>query len=368
MSKIKQEANNTFSVDFIKMVNGKRIHIYKRGFDTFKAAESAIPMLLEKRLNESNAKMPSTRFSDFSNSYIEHRSRKVRESTILTIKSIFKVLLEEYSEKPTANVLSVHNIIHLHKEIIEKDNVGEKWKNRVIGELRLIVDYAHLLKIIDSENASDDKAILENISITKINKEKQCYTSYQLKKFLNHIDDENDKDMLTLYAYLGLRISEFVGLTWDCYDKANKTIEIKQQILYLQQGKPILTDKLKTKESYRKCKLNEEIINILEKRKNLYGDEGYLFSKNIDQKNIPISKGTIRKKMQKYMKKAKLPIITPHGFRHTKATQFMSVCKNMEELKAAARFMGHSVTMMIETYGHAEERTIDTLIKRLDNM
>ena len=70
--------------------------------------------------------------------------------------------------------------------------------------------------------------------------------------------------------------------------------------------------------------------------------------------------------MFKYMDRARLPRISPHGFRHTKATMFMSVCKTMAEVKAAAKFLGHSVTMMMETYAHAEERTIDVIIKRME--
>ena len=45
----------------------------------------------------------------------------------------------------------------------------------------------------------------------------------------------------------------------------------------------------------------------------------------------------------------------------------MKVCKNMDEIKAAAKFMGHSVTMMMETYAHSEEKTIETLIKRMSD-
>lgn len=365
MAKVRQEADGSFTIDFIKKVNGKRIHITKKGFKDQYEAEIAIPSLTEKRVS-SLKQYGGGKFESFFKEYLEHRSHKVGGSTLLSIKAIYNVILINYAETEVREVLGVHNVISLYKGIIKRKNVGEKWKNRVIGELRFIVDYACFLKLISPEVCSDDKAILESVPITKKSKERDSYSYSQLKKFLDSIDEEEDKDMMMVYVYLGARISEFVALTWDCYDKSNKTIEIKQQVLYLQKGKPILTDRLKTKESYRKCKLNNEIYAILEKRRKKC-DKGFIFPKSKNRPNDPLPKSAIRKKMKKYMNKAKLPYISPHGFRHSKATLFMSVCKTMAEVKAAAKFMGHSVTMMMETYAHSEEKTIDLLIKRLED-
>ena len=367
MAKVKKENDGTFTIDFIKKINGKRFHITKKGFASIDEAERMIPILLEKKISLIKQVRIKGEFGWFFSSYIEYRNKKVGGSTILSIKAIYNVLLKEYEHIEAYEVLSVHNIIHLYKTIVDRKDTGEKWKNRVIGELRQIVDYALFLKIINVEEANDDKTILVPIPIIKKGKEKSSYTVKQIKKYLSVVDDDNDKELLTVYIYLGARISEFIALTWDCYDRCNKTIEIKQQILYLQQGKPVLVDRLKTKESYRKCKLNNEIVEVLERRRIESGGKEYIFPKSINNKNEPLPKTTLRKIMHKYMVKAKLPIISPHGFRHSKATMFMSVCKNMAEVKAAAKFLGHSVTMMMETYAHSEEKTIDTLIKRLED-
>lgn len=70
--------------------------------------------------------------------------------------------------------------------------------------------------------------------------------------------------------------------------------------------------------------------------------------------------------MAMYIEKAKVRKITPHAIRHAKATELMRVCRNMQEVKAAARFLGHSATMMIDTYGHYERSAQDALLKRLE--
>lgn len=363
MGKTKQSENGKYEVDFIKKIGGKRIHITKRGFGNIEQAEKAIPLLIEKKIGKMDKICKKGTFAVFFNEYLQKRKMKIGGSTTASIQSIYNVLLAQFRDIEVSEVLSVHNIIQLYKSILERESVGERWKNKAISEIRQMVDYAFRIKMISSDTASDDKTILENIPITKKNIEKDCYTPSEMKRFINTIDLEDDRDLFITFAYLGTRISEFIALTWDSFDEKNKTIEIKQQLLYLRKGKPILTDRLKTKESYRKCKLNSIVYEILMKRKRRYS-QGFIFYSS-SPKN-PISKTTIRRKMQKYMKKANLRFITPHGFRHYRASQFMSVCKNMMEVKAASKFMGHSVTMMMETYSHSEEKTIDALIKRLE--
>ena len=358
--KIRREIDGKYTIDFIKRINGKRVHIYKKGYNDITSAEKEIDRLIEKRINDIKIHKNGT-FAWFFDKYIEFRSHKISGSTLIGIKTIYNVVLKQYEEQDVYDIFSIHNIISLYKNITERKDVGDKWKNRVIMELRGMIDYASILKLIDMNTASDCKTILESVPVNKKSKEKEIYTSNQIKRFIEVIDDEDDKDMFTTFVYLGARISEFLGLTWDCYDAKKKTIEIKQQIVYLQKGKAVLADKLKTKESYRKCRLNNEVYLILEKRK---CSKGYIFHNG--DPTTAMSKTTFRRKMHKYMKMAKLPIISPHGFRHSKATLFMSVCKNMSEVKAAAKFLGHSVTMMMETYAHSDEKTIDTLIRRME--
>lgn len=365
-SKIKQEKNNTYTIDFIKSINGKRIHISKKGYASIEEAEADIPILLTKRVNEKTLVKDSKLFKDFFPLYLQHRSHKISPSTLSSIKSMYRNLFSVYDDMSVRDVFAVHNIIALHREIISREGVTEKWKNHRIGELRHMVDYASLLKLVTPVDASDDKAILENVKVSSKAKEKLIYTPHQLNKFLSVIDDENDRDLFILFSYLGARISEFVALRWDCFDERNKTIEIKRQILYLGEGKAVLTNKLKTRESYRKCKLSENVYNMLLKRRNLSG-QGFIFPKSFASPEESLSKTKMRMLIHKYAKKAKLPIITPHGFRHSKATHFMSVCKTMAEVKAAAKFLGHSVSMMMETYAHSDERTIDLLIKKMED-
>lgn len=304
-------------------------------------------------------------FRTFFVQYLEFRSRNITFSTLNQVRSIYNNHLKKYEEKEIGYVLSEKEIKKIYKEIINLDNVSTVYKNRIISELKRMIDYAFNMNLISNKESEKLQRILEPIHIYKIRKEKDFYSVNEIKTLLKVIDDEDDKDLMITYIYLGLRISEFIALTWDSYDSKNKTIEINKQIQYQNIGKPTLINKLKTKESYRKCQLNKEVVEILERRR-AKSSVGFIFPRNNKNPYIPLAKTTLRLKMYKYMDKAHLKRISPHGFRHTKATMFMSVCKSMAEVKAAAKFLGHSVTMMMETYAHTEEKLMDNLIKRME--
>ena len=58
----------------------------------------------------------------------------------------------------------------------------------------------------------------------------------------------------------------------------------------------------------------------------------------------------------------------PHGVRHTKATRYMGVCRNMEEARLCARYLGHSATTMPDACGHATDEDEDEIQRRLEKM
>jgi len=306
-------------------------------------------------------------FRKFYDKYQEYRSRKISKSSLLTLDTLKAKYLVDLSEKTINEIFVSKSLAKIYNLIIKRNDLSQKYKNRLIGEIRFICDFANKMDYVSSTLIIKTKNVLENVKVTTNLKEKSFYTKDQLKSFINSIEDETDKDMFILFTYLGARLSEFIGLTWDCYDEIEKTIKIKQQIIYLKEGKPILSNQLKTKESYRICKLNDECNSILLKRKEK-SSKGFIFPKSISNPNVPLPKTNFRLKLKKYIEKANLPLVTPHSFRHAKATLLMSVCLSMADVKAAARFLGHSVTMMMETYAHEDQKNTDLIFSRLDKI
>ncbi len=58
--------------------------------------------------------------------------------------------------------------------------------------------------------------------------------------------------------------------------------------------------------------------------------------------------------------------VNPHASRHLQATKLASVCATGAELEAAARRLGHSPEMFMNTYAkHSSDKTEAELVKRI---
>jgi integrase len=158
-----------------------------------------------------------------------------------------------------------------------------------------------------------------------------------------------------------------LGLQWKCFDEEKGTITIGQQIIQTLNGR-LLSSELKTNESYRINQLSGEMVGLLkEYRSTLKGrkDDDFIFPSPYSARE-PLSKTEFRRRFYKYIEKAGVPRIVPHGVRHSKATMLASVCHNAEEIAVGAKFLGHSPTMFMETYVSKNGISQSDLIKRLN--
>ena len=138
--------------------------------------------------------------------------------------------------------------------------------------------------------------------------------------------------MFALFVALGARISEFLGICYDCVDFENSKITIKRQLLT--NGE--LSDQLKTKQSYRVIPVSVENIQLCRK--------------TYTERLFNVSHTTFKRKLKEYEKKAGIPLYASHEFRHTKAFNMAKKCTNISEVVYCAKIMGHNVSMFLDTY------------------
>ena len=362
---IKARPDGTFTVDTVKCVGGQRVHIYSSGYATLEEALEAMPKLVEaKTAYHSRQSKVHMSFQEFYKRFETYRLLHVRGSSVRFGRSVVRVYLSQWHSSSIEETLTYQNMKQVY-EVILKKPCSPEWKNRAFGVMRQMAFTAFKWKLIDAESYQDAMSIYENIPENRgARKEKHIWKASEQKKFLSVIEDPIDKVTFTLFLALGARIGEFVGLTWDCFDARKGTITIKQQLIYDDKGTWVLSPQLKTQESYRVCKLSSQMVEMLVTYRNSTSAEGFMFTARYGGK-MPFSKSCFRRKFYQYIEKAGVSRVTPHAIRHGMATELMKVCKNMSEAKAAARFLGHSATMMIDTYGHSDSHVTDTILKRL---
>ena len=306
-----------------------------------------------------------TTFLAFVKRYERYRATRVRYASRKQVEAIANAHMGEMKDKSVADVFTRSFLTKWRNNLFKTKETSIGYRNRMISCVRSMAKQAYAWKLIGASALRDASAVLEPLGNQYAKKtERKIYSRAEIEQFLAVIENEDERFMFDMFAYLGCRIGEFLGLTWDCVSDEGY-IQIKQQCTYEGKGKWLLTPVLKTNESYRACPIPSRLMGELKKRRIKGHGKYFIFSMKKDHRT-PYGETTFRKKVIVYADMASLPRLTPHCFRHSKATMLLEVCKNMEEVKSAARFLGHSATMLLDTYGHAKEETMLDILSRLE--
>ncbi len=360
-----------YAIDLSVIIDGKRVHIYRVGYPTAGEAAADIDRVVaDKRLElgEYTDDVPLAKLVEGFAKYREMRG--VRQNTI---KGDVYCLKKHVLTRMPASARKAFTRAELNRwysSLVMDDSLTAKRKNYTFASFRRLAEYAwRTKKVIDSDAYTDVMGIVTSVKLGKSSKpaEKETWTPEQEEAFLNAIPrDSQDYPLFRLFCYLGCRLGEFLGLKWDAYDRGNGLIEIKRQVVNVDGG-ALLTEDLKTDDSYRVDELDEGTKEVLDSYMDSRDQEelaGYMFPCPYDPRT-PLSRTGFRRKMYAYCRKAGVPQITPHGVRHCKATRLMGVCENMQEVKSCARFLGHSATMMANVYASVKGVSQRDIMARL---
>lgn len=319
-------------------IKGKTCTI--RGYDTKRQADidydRAVKEWAIKRDLYSNS---TTLLKDLCDQYYSFRQVNMSQGTLHKDKSQETKLLSSFGNIP---LFSAFNLCFVQ-------DFCTKYKNdyRMLAYYKSLMTFAYERQLIEKDYSS--LIVLPKSKKTKPSGELKIIPPNVKQAFLDALKDNDEYFiMFTLFAYLGVRLSEFLGICYDCVDLDRKEITIKRQLLTNGQ----LTDVLKTSNSYRIIPLSDEITSkILNKWKSFTPvmEKNYtISSKTLEHLRLfKISHTTFKRILKKY-----LPDYSSHCFRHTRASELGSKCTNLGDVLFCAKWLGHSPSMFLNTYCH----------------
>lgn len=224
-----------------------------------------------------------------------------------------------------------------------------------------ILQYGTSLQAIASNPAKD-------ILVPKIKKEKnkvktKHFTDSELKqffKYLDKLDQTSFKNLfcITLYKFLlatGCRINEALALEWSDIDLDNAVVHITKTLNYrLEINSP------KSKSSYRDIDIDPKTVTMLKQYKHRQTKEAWtlgrtekvVFSDFIHE--YPNNR-TLQARLKIHFKRAQVPDVGFHGFRHTHASLLLNAGIPYKELQHR---LGHStLSMTMDTYSHLSKES-----------
>lgn len=238
-------------------------------------------------------------------------------------------------------------------------------------ERQTTMDFHHQLKgaILDAvddgliERDPTRKAIIKGI--THVEKKIKYLNQYELHTMLRTLELSSAVSwdwFILLIAKTGMRFSEALALTPKDFDFAHQTLSINKTWDYKGDGGFLPT---KNNSSVRKIQIDwQTVIQFSELVKTLPPDKPIFVIKD------NVYNSTVNNILERHCKKAKVPVISIHGLRHTHASLLLFAGVS---IASVARRLGHaSMTTTQKTYLHIiqelENQDVDLVMRSLSGL
>lgn len=215
----------------------------------------------------------------------------------------------------------------------------------------------------------------------KTKSEKRILSREEINTLLENSKGGMMYPILIVALGTGMRMGEILGLTWDCVDFKKRIITVEKTLTYLPRDGIIAQyemHKTKTPAGNRKIPMTDNVYDILllqkERRADIAthfeprkGFENLVFT---SKTNNPINASNIKDSLNYILDKINrgnpddfFEHLTPHGLRHTFATNCI---ENGMEPKVLQKILGHSTLQMtMDLYCHVREDTLADEMARI---
>lgn len=342
--KLKGEYTGRWNARFtIKLINGNSKRIYKRGFKSKKEA-----LEYEKNMILDNSLGSNIQFRKIVDKYLEYKKMRVKESSFLNLKSIFKNIT--FFDNFILSEITPKIISDFQNELIKTYKPSTV---KIINiNLRMLFTWCVRYRNL-SHNPFD---MVERLKI-ETSKEINIITVDEFNQIVEQVNNEDMKLMFKLLFWTGLRIGEARALKIDDIDFENKTISVTKNYTKLH-GKESLTSP-KTKRSNRIIRIDDKLVEDIKEYldKALYIiDDDFIFR---HQKTSYTAK--FKKVVLKVLKKD----LRIHDLRHSHASFLIN---NGVDILLISQRLGHSnIAMTLNVYSHLypskENETIELINK-----
>jgi len=289
-------------------------------------------------------------FIDVYDDWLSVKKTQVKSSTYYARKKRADLYIIQHFKNFKLHDIKINSINMWKEKIFNLKSIGLEHKNRIIADLKEILDYAVCNYDFDIKIASKlQKVKIEKVT-NQMDSEINFWTYNEFKQFINSVNNEFYYILFNFFYYTGLRIGEVCALNWKDIDFNKKTLRINKTLSYKVFDEPYVITTPKTNNSNRIIELNDNLVKLIKKhknnQKNIYGftDNWFVFG---DVK--PLSPTTFKRYLYNYIEAANVKKITPHGFRHSHVSLLINLGCDSRDV---AERIGDTVQMVEKTYYH----------------
>ena len=286
-------------------------------------------------------------FNEYAARWLEvFQARKVKGNTLNNTISMMNKHIYPAFEGMRLDEITVEAIQRFYTS---KDSLAESTVDKMRIILHQVLDAAKEDKLI-----SDNPAYSSRLTISSRKTKREPLTMEQLRDILSNADKltMEDRTLLYLFAYTGMRRGEVLGLQWGDIDFDNKRINVERAVSFTS-NKPII-GKPKSEAGNRCVPLLDQLAEHLQALPN---KAGFVIGGE-----APCTAQTYKRAWERIGKTINLYGATAHVFRHTFATIFQT----MTDPKTLQTVLGHADIMTtMNTYVHPQEEAARQAANRL---
>lgn len=297
--------------------------------------------------------------------WLDYKSLSVKGSTFYTIKLIMDKYVLSYFKDYKLHSIKINTIISWY-EYIDSFDTSIKSQNRVISYFREFLSYARDNYDFNNKVATKLQKLKEETPADKMLDSEWNFIIYEdYLKLIGVVDNEFDNLVISFLYLTGVRIGEAQAITWKDIDLKKGKARITKTLTYNVEGEGYEITSPKSKNSIRYVDLPDDLIKMLSKHKAKekkicnFNEDMFVFG------NVKcIARTTLRNKLNKYIKKAKIKRITIHGLRHSHVSLLIHIGCDSREV---AKRIGDTVEMVEKTYYHMFPEKEKQIISNLNN-
>lgn len=352
--KDKQRNTYYFRV-YVTNKNGERIQKEKSGFRTKKECIIAENNFV---LNYQDTN-DNILFSELYDVFIKSKEQDLKFQSFRAQKNRYKNHILPFFKNYQIKNIKASDYIEWKNQILRK-NYSYTYMSSLHQAMVNILNFAMAFYDLKENIASK----VGNFSKRNYMKKVNFWTFEEYQKFITKVDDIVYYTLFDFLYYTGLRLGEVRALNWndlkDNYIRIDKNL-IRSSIKECKFNTP------KTNSSIRNVELDDYVLSNLKKLKEYYktfigfSDDWFIFGGL-----VPLSTTTIERKKNYYCKIANVKQIKIHEFRHSHATNLLSIGT---PITVISKRLGHSnLTTTLKVYSHLVLKDEDKAIKLLNDI
>ena len=294
--------------------------------------------------------------------FLNSKKISTRPQNIRKIEATYRHI-DSYFNNVEIDKITVPMYEQFRDRINAKD-FSVTYKNKILQLTKAIIRYSR--KMYGTSCTVPE--LFENIKDnTTLKEDPKFYTFDEFNSFINQITDTKWNAFFKMLYFCGTRKNEANALTWNDIDFENKTIRINKTVITKLLGVPYTINPPKTPSSNRVIPMTNVVLKAMHDLKTYYSqfdkfkDEWYCFGGV-----RPLSESSMDNVKATATKKAKLPKIRMHDFRHSCASLLIN---NGANVTVVAKYLGHAnIEQTLNTYSHMFIDRLDEVVEKLNEI